>query len=131
MSQATRRRVFVVDDEHTIASSTAMILRQQGFNATFFTQPLEALQAARSESPDLLLSDVAMPLLSGIDLAIQVKKSCPSCKILLFSGQAATSNMLNAARANGHNFEILSKPVHPTELLRKIQKSFDFLPEQS
>jgi DNA-binding NtrC family response regulator len=114
-------RIFIVDDEHVIASTLAMILRNQGFEATSFTEPLDALETALCEAPDLLISDVMMPRLSGIELAIEVRKHCPECKVLLFSGQASTANLLEAARANGHAFEILAKPVHPTNLLRQIQ----------
>jgi len=115
-------RVFVVDDEHVIASTLAMILRLQGgFHARAFTQPLEALEAARLDAPDLLISDVVMPLLSGIELAIQVREHCPDCKVLLFSGQAATADMLETARANGYDFDLLLKPIHPSDLLARIR----------
>jgi CheY-like chemotaxis protein len=76
---------------------------------------------ARSEAPDLLISDVMMPQLSGIDLAIQMKEECPGCQILLFSGQAETVDLLQTAREQGHNFQLLSKPVHPTDLLNGIR----------
>jgi CheY-like chemotaxis protein len=112
--------VFVVDDEPVIASSLAAILQMNGFSAKFFTCPLEALAAARSESPDLLISDVAMPGISGIDLAIQMRAQYPNCKILLFSGQAATSDLLESARAQGYDFRLLQKPVHPSEFLFEI-----------
>jgi len=79
-------RIFIVDDEHVITSTLAMILRNQGFEATSFTEPLDALEAALCEAPDLLISDVMMPRLSGIELAIEVRKHCPECKVLLFSG---------------------------------------------
>jgi FixJ family two-component response regulator len=120
-----QRRVFVVDDEAIIAWSVATILRLKGFDATSFTEPLAALLAARSEAPDLLIADVVMPVLSGIDLAIQLQECCPYCKILLFSGQAATSNLLDAAREGGHDFEILTKPVHPEDLLKRIHSVTD------
>jgi DNA-binding NtrC family response regulator len=113
-------RVFVVDDEPVIASTLEMILRNQGFNATSFTQPLEALRAASSDAPDLLISDVVMPFLSGIELAIQLQERCPNCRVLLFSGQAATFDLLENARTHGHDFDLVTKPVHPTDLLRKI-----------
>jgi DNA-binding NtrC family response regulator len=124
----TRRplRVFVVDDEDVIASSLAMILRfQEGFHARSFTNPIEALHAARLDQPDLLISDVVMPELSGIDLAIQLRAYCPDCKVLLFSGQAATAQLLKSASEIGYTFEILMKPVHPAVLLAKIQDVTD------
>ena len=113
-------RIFVVDDQPAIASSLAAILRMNGFSARFFTSPLEALTAARSESPDLVISDVAMPDISGIELAIQMRAQYPNCKILLFSGQASTSDLLEGARAQGYDFRLLQKPVFPPELLFEI-----------
>jgi CheY-like chemotaxis protein len=113
-------RVFVVDDEHVIASTLAAILKLHGYSATFFTSPLEALAAARSKAPDLLITDVAMPDISGIDLAIQMRAQYPECKVLLFSGQAATQDLLEDARSQGHNFQLLDKPVHPSEMLSRV-----------
>jgi CheY-like chemotaxis protein len=96
-----------------------------GFAAKFFTCPLEALTAARSKAPDLLISDVVMPGISGIDLAIQMKAQFPTCKILLLSGQAATLDLLQQAHALGHNFDLLLKPIPPTEFLLEIGKRVD------
>jgi CheY-like chemotaxis protein len=112
--------IFVVDDEAVIAASLAAILQMNGFSAKFFTCPLEALAAARSESPDLIISDVAMPGISGIDLAIQMRAQHPGCKVLLFSGQATTSDLLEGAGAHGYDFRLLQKPVHPSEFLIEI-----------
>lgn len=114
-------RIFVVDDEFIIASTLATILQRNGFDAVFFTEPLAVLPAARQQAPDLLITDVMMPGLSGIDLAIALKQEFPNCKVLLFSGQAATANLLEEARLKGHDFELLSKPIHPTEFLKKIK----------
>lgn len=62
-----------------------------------------------------------MPVLSGIELAIKVRELCPDCKVLLFSGQPEIVDLLEASRANGHTFEVLPKPIHPTALLSEIQ----------
>ena len=113
-------RVFVVDDEPVIASTLAAILKLHGYSAPSFTNPLEALAAARLRAPDLLISDVVMPGLSGVDLAIQIKVQCPDCKILLFSGQATTEDLLKGARSQGHAFLLLPKPVHPSLMLLSI-----------
>jgi DNA-binding NtrC family response regulator len=118
---SVQSRIWVVDDEAVIATTLAAILRMQGFDAKSFTLPLAAFQAARSESPDLLISDVIMPEMSGIDLALKIKELWPPCKVLLFSGQAATSDLLEKAESKGHFFEILAKPVHPTVLLSTVK----------
>jgi DNA-binding NtrC family response regulator len=115
-------RVFVVDDERVIATTLAAILQLNGFIADSFVRPFDALGAARVNPPDLLISDVVMPDISGVELAIQMKAICPDCKVLLFSGQAATADLLLAAREQGHDFRLLSKPVHPTELLAQVDK---------
>ena len=116
------RHVFVVDDEILITESLAMILSREGFTVSSFTNPLEALEHLKTSPPDLLISDISMPQLSGVDLAIEVRKSQPDCEILLFSGQAATKDWLKKARKDGHNFRILLKPLHPSELLREIEQ---------
>ena len=114
-------RVFVVDDEPVIASTLAAILKLNGYATTFFTSALDALAAAQSRPPDLLISDVMMPSLSGVDLAIQVKTECPGCKILLFSGRASTQDLLENARRLGHDFKLLQNPIHPSEMLARIE----------
>ena len=91
--------IFVVDDEPIVASSLAMILTHRGFDVRFFTEPRTALMATENETPDLLITDVVMPVLSGVELAIRVREACPNCKVLLFSGQASVMDYLAAARA--------------------------------
>jgi DNA-binding NtrC family response regulator len=113
-------RVFVVDDERVVASTTVAILRLSGYDARSFENPLEALEAARSVGPDLVIADVVMPELSGIDFAIRMKEQCPTCKVLLFSGQAKTGDLLESARREGHDFQVLAKPIHPRDLLDRI-----------
>ncbi|AXC15027.1 Chemotaxis regulator - transmits chemoreceptor signals to flagelllar motor components CheY [Acidisarcina polymorpha] len=120
--QRESRRVLVVDDEPIIATTLATILRMNGFFATAFTDPVKALASALVDTPDLLISDIVMPGLSGIDLAIQIKALCPKCKVLLFSGQARTVNFLYDAERLGENFHILPKPVHPIDLLKAIRE---------
>jgi DNA-binding NtrC family response regulator len=113
--------IFVVDDEQGISDTLAIILQRNGFAVSSFTNPLEALKQADTGSPNLLLSDVVMPELSGVDLAVSIKEKCPDCKILLFSGQAETIDLLKAARQQGHDFSLVAKPIHPVDLLRRIR----------
>ena len=63
-----------------------------------------------------------MPGMTGVELAIHFRKLHPECKVLLFSGQAATADLLAKAREQGHDFELLTKPVHPVDLLAKLRR---------
>ncbi len=122
MTEPGKVSVLVVDDEEVIASTVAMILRLNGFASEFYTNPVDALTSAVIKAPDLLVSDVVMPQMGGIELAIRVQEICPRCQVLLFSGQATTADLLQAAKMKGHEFQLLTKPVHPTDLLAAVRQ---------
>jgi CheY-like chemotaxis protein len=122
MTEVTERsRVLVVDDERVIADTLAMILNQSGFEARPAYSGEKALELASQWKPDMLISDVIMADLNGIEVAIRTRALLPKIKILLFSGQAATADLLEKARARGYEFEILAKPVHPQDLLTRLR----------
>jgi CheY-like chemotaxis protein len=120
-SNRPRRKVLVVDDEKVIADTLAIILNQNGYEASAVYSGKSAVERAKEVVPDLVISDVIMPDMNGIEAATQIRTELPATKILLFSGQAATADLLENARAQGHEFEILAKPVHPADLLAKIK----------
>lgn len=112
----------MVDDERTIADTLAVILNQRGYEASIAYDGTEAIEAARRFQPDLIISDVVMPDMNGIEVAIRIHEFLPDSKILLFSGQATTTDLLDDARKNGHEFDCVPKPLHPKELLLKIEE---------
>jgi CheY-like chemotaxis protein len=120
-SSAVKPRVLVADDEQVIANTLAIILNQAGFDARAVFSGEKAVESIDSFQPDMLISDVIMTGMTGIEAAIITRSRLPNCKILLFSGQAATADLLEKARREGHEFEILAKPVHPTDLLAKLR----------
>jgi DNA-binding response OmpR family regulator len=121
-ASAPKQKVaFVVDDEHVIATTLATILNYSGFDARPMFSGQEALDASYNLRPDLLITDVVMTGMNGIEAAIIIRSKLPKCKILLFSGQAASLDLLVMARLEGHEFEILAKPIHPTDLLARIR----------
>jgi len=122
MSENSPKTVFVVDDEPIIASTLSTILNSSSFRATAFTSTEEAIEAAELRCPDLLITDVSMPGMNGIELAARFKSLCPNCKVLLFSGHYATSALLDSARKQGNDFQLLTKPIHPKDLLAAISK---------
>src|ERR1700679_4129568 len=114
--------VLVVDDERLIADTITAILTEHGFVAFKAYSGEQALRLAAEVQPDIVLSDVLMPMMSGIQMAIQIKESLPATRIVLLSGQAATAELMHQAAAAGHNFELLAKPIHPEELVMKLKE---------
>jgi DNA-binding response OmpR family regulator len=114
-------KILVADDERVIADTLAMILNQSGFDARAVYSGEKALELAADFLPDMMISDVIMDDLNGIDAAIRIRALLPGIKILLFSGQAATADLLEKARLQGYEFEILAKPVHPQDLLSRLR----------
>jgi DNA-binding NtrC family response regulator len=113
-------RILIVDDERTIADTLSVIFRGAGYETFTAYNGLIGLDAARTLQPNLVLSDVVMPGLDGVTMAIAILNALPAVQVLLFSGQADTVEFLRDAEERGFHFEILQKPMHPEELLRIV-----------
>jgi DNA-binding NtrC family response regulator len=114
--------VMVVDDEPLVADTLAMILTHAGYRAVRAYDARTALEMASVRAPDLLISDVAMPEMNGVELALGMVAMAPGCKVVLFSGHARSVDLIRAYDA-GHDFPLMAKPMHPTEMLGQVAKS--------
>lgn len=112
--------IFVVDDERIVATTLALILQSRGIFVRSFVDPIDVLRAVEVGPPDVLLADVVMPQMNGIELGREIKRRCPGCKVLLFSGEIATAELLEKARRLGQYYDVLAKPVHPEVLIQMI-----------
>jgi CheY-like chemotaxis protein len=119
----SKRRVIVVDDERLIANTLAIILNNAGYDARAVFSGEQLVELLESFQPEVLIADVVMSGMTGIEAAIATRNKLPKCNILLFSGQAITADLMDQARAQGHEFELLVKPVHPSDLLAKLHLS--------
>lgn len=113
---AQKYKILVVDDERAIADTLAAILHST-FEVHVAYSGHQALATAALIEPDLVLSDVMMPDKNGLEVVAEISEGLPNCKILLFSGSASAADLLSQARQSGKNWEIISKPVHPRDLL--------------
>jgi DNA-binding response OmpR family regulator len=113
-------RVLVIDDEKNLADTLVWILERAGFEATAAYDGESALQRLDTFQPDVVISDVIMPGINGIEVCTRIQARFPKCHILLFSGQTATNELLGEAREHGLTWELLAKPMDPDELLAKV-----------
>jgi two-component system, cell cycle response regulator DivK len=113
--------VFVVDDMPLVAYTVSAVLRDEGHSAIPYTDPKLALRDARSFMPDVLISDVEMPELGGVDLALQVLAFCPKCKVLLMTGTIGPIKALEKARVRGFHFPLFEKPLSALTLVEELE----------
>jgi len=112
--------ILVVDDEPTIADTLSQILQGEGFAAVACYAGVDAIEIARLTPPDLLLSDVVMPGMSGVELAIEVIRLVPNCPVVFLSGQATKADLLG--KMGRRQFKLLAKPIHPRDLLAEVSR---------
>jgi len=114
-------KIIVVDDEPIIADTLVNILTGEGHDALAVSHGESAVKWAKLVLPDAVISDVIMPGMNGIETAKAIMQSLPNCRIILFSGQTASVDLLAQARAEGYAFEVLAKPINPEKLLEKLK----------
>jgi CheY-like chemotaxis protein len=113
-------RILVADDDRVIAKTMSQILRLSGYDVDVVCSGEEAVTVAANTRPDVFISDVLMGGITGIEAAARILKIVPSCRVILISGHANTAHQLDDVRRKRHDFEILTKPVHPKVLLERI-----------
>lgn len=113
--------ILVVDDDKTLADTLALILRSNAYEVSVAYDGRHGYDIACTLQPDLVISDVVMPEMNGVEMAIKISQECAATKILLVSGQASTLDLLKASRDRGYDFDALTKPVHPIDLLARVK----------
>lgn len=116
--------ILVVHDEALVADCMAMLLARAGFTTRTAYDGSTALQLAFELRPELLVSDIGIRGMDGIQLAMAIVNAMPDCKVLLFSNHM-TEERVARARADGYDFPWIAKPVHPAEMLRRVLECFN------
>jgi DNA-binding response OmpR family regulator len=114
------KRILLVEDEKVVADTLGKILSSSGYDTRVAYSAEAAMAAVSRWSPHLAILDVMLPKMNGIELAVVLKERFDRCHVLLFSGQPAVEGLMQKARSEGHEFEILAKPIHPTVMLDTI-----------
>jgi CheY-like chemotaxis protein len=120
-SEPKRPVVLVVHSDRMVADTLAVVLSRAGYATLAVYDGKTALELAFAVPPELLICDVEISGLNGIELAMAIVNTMPECKVLLFSSYE-TSADLSLARAAGYKFSSLTKPAHPEEILKQVMK---------
>lgn len=115
-----KSRILVVDDDRLVADTICLIYKANGFDSEACYSAAEGLERARSYVPDLMLCDVSMPDVSGLQLADSIAELLPETRMLLLSAYASNAAYTRAhARRARRPLKLLSKPCRPEDLLRE------------
>jgi DNA-binding response OmpR family regulator len=112
---------LIVDDERVIADTLALICKHRGYQVETAYSGEMALEKAVQWQPHVLISDVVLSGMTGLDAAVEICRKIPGCRVILLSGQPLGIDMLDRGKECGQVFELLIKPVHPETLLSRLQ----------
>jgi two-component system cell cycle response regulator CpdR len=113
-------KIILAEDDNDMRRFLAKALQNAGFDVISFDNGLSAYQRLREEPFELLLTDIVMPEMDGIELARRASELDPDIKIMFITGFAAVA--LNSDSQAPRNAKVLSKPVHLRELVNEVQK---------
>ncbi len=114
-------RILVVDDQRSIRTSVATALRFDGYDVEVAASAEEAESVVRSEGFELVLTDVRLPGMSGMDLLRSVREVSPTTKVVVMTGFGTIEDALVAMRAGAHDY--LSKPFESEDLMRVVESA--------
>ncbi len=120
MGPVGKTKVVVADDERAIAETMTVILNANGFEAQAVNSGEAALELSERFHPDVLISDIRMDGMDGIEAAIRIRDRWPDCRIIVFS--ATMVDHETRARLRKLGFDFLRKPLHPTQLLAQLRR---------
>ncbi len=115
--------ILVVDDEPGIRDSLQKILEREGFTVTITDSGTEALDKVRSEHIDLILSDVMMPKMSGIELLRAVKAISPAIEVVMMTAFGTVENAVECMREGAYDF--IPKPLKRAVVVSSVQRALE------
>ena len=111
-------RILVVDDDTALAEMIGIVLRTEGFQTVFCADGAEAVDAFRSSRPDLILLDVMLPGIDGIEVCRRVRAES-GVPIIMLTARADTSDVVVGLEAGADDYIV--KPFNPKELVARIR----------
>ncbi|MCL6591735.1 MAG: response regulator [Firmicutes bacterium] len=124
-------KILIVDDEKTTRESLREVIDWNELhitNVTVAKNGLEALELLKEIRPDILLADVRMPKMDGLELAGQARRLCPDCKIIFLSGYADKDYLKKAIHLKAVNY--IEKPINPDEIKAVIGEAVALCQEE-
>ena len=120
------KAVLIVEDENSLSEAYQMILQQGGYNVRVAYDGLQALEVTKTFEPDLILLDLRMPHMDGVEFLrhYNLKKEHPKVKVVVFSNYDMQKEVDEAYKLGAHRY-VLKTWASPRELLQLVQATLD------
>lgn len=120
----SEKKVLIIEDEPDMAFNYEQIIRGNGMNGLVCTEPKEVIGLMSRERPDIVLCDLRMPEIDGMELLERIKARWPELPVIMITGYATIDVAVEAMRKGASDF--LAKPFPPDELLLKVERVFEY-----
>ena len=116
--------LLIVDDEPSILQSLGGLLSDEGFDVTTAANGYEALKIIDAEAPDLVLLDIWMPGIDGIETLKEIKKENPTIQVIIITGHGTIETAVNATKLGA--FDLIEKPLSIDKVIVAINNALNF-----
>jgi DNA-binding NtrC family response regulator len=117
--ESRKTTVLVIDDDRMVADTLAEILRLDGFSPVALYSGEEAISFVDRFQPDVILSDIRMHGVDGLQTAQAIRQRHPECRVILFTASPVTAKAKQTIQRSG--FEFLQRPLHPNRVLSVLR----------
>ena len=124
-----RKRILIVDDDESLRWVTGVQLEQAGYEVSSAADGHQALEAIEASAPDLVITDLKMPGMSGLDLLKRIREGYPEVIVLVATAYATVETAVDAMRAGAYDY--ITKPVNVQELLLVVSRGLEHLELQN
>ncbi len=111
-------KVLIVDDEKSIRNTLSEFLRREGYQVDAVEDAVKALAILDQEIFDVVVTDIIMPCMSGVELLEQVRKNIPDIQVILMTGEPTVETAVKAVHAGAYDY--ISKPIVKNTLLKVV-----------
>lgn len=118
-----KAKVLLVDDEVSFANNMSRLLTKRGYESTPVTDGVAAIETLKKEPFDVIILDLRMPLMDGMQTLREIKKFAFSSEILILTGHGSVDTAMEAIRMGAYDF--VTKPCEVSELVTKIEAAFE------
>ena len=119
--QENKKSILAIDDEEIVRMSCERILRMAGYEIDTSADGLNALKMLDSKKYDLVLTDLKMPGMDGLEVMCELKKKLPDAKVIIVTGYSTLETAVKAIKMGAHNY--IEKPFSPDSLLSAVREA--------